>query len=443
MPAIPGRLPTRLLALAAVVIALSIPDPAVAGQLSDVERQISANAAGYLDEAIDLLERIVNINSGSLNPEGVKQISDVLSPEFDALGFDTRWEPLPESLNRAGHLIAERSGNRGRSVLMIGHLDTVFEKDSPFQRYERNGDTIKGPGVTDMKGGDVVMLYALKALADAGVLDGTTISVIFTGDEERPGLPLSVARHELIELGKSSDVALGFESGSRDSDGLLGVVARRGAANWSLQVGGVRAHSSGVFSDNVGAGAVYETARILNAFYSQIRGEQYLTFNVGVILGGSDVDYNPQTSTGTVGGKTNVVPEKLVLEGDIRTMSQEQLERAQAKMSAIVRNHLPQTNAEITFAEGYPAMSPDDANYELLSVYSQVSEALGHGDVRPFDPARRGAADISFVAPHVEAALGGLGPIGANGHTVEETLEPSSIVPAIQRAALLIYRLTR
>ena len=426
----------------AIVLLLVAPLPGNAQELSDIEGRIAQSAAGYLDEALDLLERTTNINSGSLNPEGVKQVSDVMEPELATLGFDTRYELLPSEMKRGGHLIAERSGSSGRSVLMIGHLDTVFERDSPFQRFERDGDTIKGPGVIDTKGGNVVMLYALKALADAGALNGT-IRVIFTGDEERPGLPLSVARHELIELGKKSDVALGFESGSRDAQGELAVVARRGATTWSLEVGGVRAHSSGVFGEGVGAGAIYETARILDSFYGELRGERYLTFNVGVILGGSDVDYNPQTSTGTAGGKTNAVAQKLVLEGDIRTMSNEQLERAQERMRAIVAIHLPQTTASIRFAEGYPAMSPNDANYELLSVYSEISEALGIGPVRPFDPARRGAADISFVAPHVGAALGGLGPIGGGGHTVEETLEVSSIVPAIQRAALLVYRLTR
>ena len=430
------------LALVAFVsIALTVPHAAT--QVSDTEQRMADYAEAHIDEALELLARTVNINSGTLNPVGVQAVADLLAPEFEALGFETRWEPLPAELERAGHLVAEREGNRGRRMLLIGHLDTVFEEDSPFQRFERMANTIKGPGVADMKGGNVVLLYALKSLADVGALDDTTIRVILTGEEERPGLPLSVAKAALIDLGSKSDVALGFESGAEDTAGDLAVVARRGAANWSLEVGGTPSHSSRVFSDEVGAGAVYEAARILNTFYTELRDVQYLTFNVGVILGGTAVDYDSDSSTGTAGGKTNVVPERLVLEGDIRTISAEQLAESQERMRTIVEDHLPQTSATIAFNPGYPAMSPTDQNYELLSVYSTVSTDLGYGTVRPFDPTERGAADISFVARDVDAAMDGLGPKGAGEHTVEEMLEISSLVPAIQRAAILIYRLTR
>ncbi len=425
------------------LFSLLVPLAGVTAQLSDIERQIAEYAEEHLPEALELLETTVNINSGTLNPEGVKAVSDVLEPELDMLGFDARWLPLPETINRAGHLVAEREGNRGRSVLLIGHLDTVFEPDSPFQRFTREGDVARGPGVSDMKGGNVVLLFALKALAEVGALEDTTIRVIFTGEEERPGLPLSVAKEALIDFGRESDIALGFEGGSADDQSNIGVVARRGAANWSLEVTGTPSHSSQIFRDTVGAGAVYEASRILNAFYSQIRGEEYLTFNVGVILGGTDVDYDPSTSTGTAGGKTNVVAQRLILEGDLRTISTDQLESAQERMSAIVEDNLPETSAALTFSPGYPAMTPTEDNYALLGDYSAISEALGYRPVRPEDPSERGAADVSFVAPNVGAAIDGLGPQGEDGHTVEETLDLTSIVPAIQRAAILIYRLTR
>ena len=425
-----------------VLMLASTANHASAQELSALERQIADAGEAQLDDALALLERTVNVNSGTLNASGNKAVADILAPEFEALGFDVRWEELPSALNRSGHLIAERAGTTGRSVLLIGHLDTVFEPDSPFQEFTRDGDTVRGPGVLDMKGGNVVILYALKALAEADALTDTTIRVIFTGDEERPGRPLDVTRASLIELAQASDVALGFENGSRDSDGDLAVVARRSSTTWALTVTGVRAHSSGVFGANAGAGAIFETSRILSAFYGQLRGEQYLTFNVGVVLGGSDVEFDAESSTGTAGGKTNVVPEKLVLEGDIRTISTEQLMNTRDRMRRIVANHLPRTSAEIEFREGYPPMSPADTNYEMLSVYSDISRALGYGEVRPFDPGQRGAADVSFAAPQVGAALDGLGPQGGGGHTVDERLRVSSIVPAIQRAALLIYRLT-
>ena len=414
-----------------------------AAQLSPEERRIARWTEQHLDDALHLLERTVNINSGTLNPEGVKAVADLLIPELQSLGFDTQWLPLPEDLNRAGHLVAEREGSRGRSLLLIGHLDTVFEVDSPFQRFSREGDIARGPGVADMKGGNVVLLFALKALAAVSAIEDTTIRVIFTGEEERPGLPLTASKAALVDLGRQSDVALGFESGSEDEGGDLAVIARRGSVSWSLDVTGPPAHSSQIFREAVGAGAIYEASRILNTFYSELRGEEYLTFNVGISVGGTDVTYDAATSTGTAGGKSNVIPEHAFLVGDLRTISTEQLELAQGRMREIVDRHLPHTQATINFNPGYPAMAPTDDNYALLAAYSQISQDLAYGSVRAVDPSDRGAADISFVAPDVRAEMDGLGPKGDGEHTVGETLEIDTLTPAIQRAAILIYRLTR
>ncbi|HEX6940648.1 MAG TPA: M20/M25/M40 family metallo-hydrolase [Longimicrobiales bacterium] len=411
--------------------------------LSPEEREIAAHIDAHAEEAVALLERIVNINSGTMNPAGNKAVADVLAVEFEKLGFDVRWSPLPEETGRAGHLIAERTGRRGKRVLLIGHLDTVFEESSPFQRFERDGDTAKGPGVADMKGGDIVILQALQALHAAGALEDVTIRVILTGDEESPGEPLDVARRDLIELAKQSDVALGFEGGSTDGDTEYGVIARRSSSEWRLRVTGRRAHSSGIFSPGVGAGAIFEAARILHRFYEEVRGEEYLTFNPGVILGGSEVEIDFDESGGTAFGKTNVVAQTVVVSGGIRTISREQLERAREKMRAIVAESLPGTSAEIEFFDGYPSMPPTEANRALLRVYDQVSRDLGYGPIIAFDPGRRGAADISFAAPHVGAALGGLGPYGSGSHTTAETLDLRSMPKAAKRAAILIYRLTR
>lgn len=113
-----------------------------------------------------------------------------------------------DSVSRAGHLFAERKGTRGKRILLIGHLDTVFEKENPFQRFERISPTAaRGPGALDMKGGDIAILHALKALQSAGALEGAHITVAFTGDEENPGEPVSVARRDLIEAAKQSDAA--------------------------------------------------------------------------------------------------------------------------------------------------------------------------------------------------------------------------------------------
>ena len=237
---------------------------------------------------------------------------------------------MPAEMNRAGHLFAETSGKKGKKLLLIGHLDTVFEEDSPFQKFERvNDSTAHAPGGNDMKGGDVIVLYALKALHEQGLLKDAQIIVAFTGDEESTGKPLTTSRKDLIEAAQRSDIALGFETSTGFN---YATVARRGASGWELKVSGKRAHSSGIFNERVGAGAIFEMSRILNDFYKQVKGEEYLTFNPGVIAGGTFVDYDVATSKAEVFGKSNVVAQTAIVKGGFRFISEAQKEAARAKM---------------------------------------------------------------------------------------------------------------
>lgn len=421
----------------AAALALIAPSPGT-GQLTSTEQRLVEAVEANQPEAIALLETIVNINSGTLNAAGQRAVYDVLAPRFEALGFDVEYV-VPAVENRGGHLVARRAGDRGRHLLLIGHLDTVFEEDSPFQRWEMLDDSIaRGPGAADMKGGDVVIWSALEAMHAAGTLEGAAITVVMTGDEERPGSPVAEARRALVEAGVEADVALGFEGGTPG----LGVIARRSSSSWKLEITATTAHSSGVFSDFVGAGAIYEAARILEDFYSEIRGEENLTFNASTIVGGTEAEWDDVTARGSAFGKTNVVPPVAIVTGDIRTITDEQLERTREKMRQIVARSLPGTSARITFGEGYPSMPPTQANRDLLEVLSGVSVDLGEGPVEAFDPGRRGAADISFVASVIDAGLDGLGPDGRGSHTVDESVDLRSLEAAAKRAAVLMTRLT-
>lgn len=416
--------------------------PLPAAELRPTESEMVAWTEEHDEGAIALIERLVNINSGTMNHAGVREVGAVLDAELRDLGFRTEWIEQPDEVQRAGHLFADRAGNRGAKVLLIGHLDTVFEPDDPFQRFERRGTMAYGPGVEDMKGGNVVIVYALKALAAVGALDGAQILVAFTGDEESPGEPLAVSRRDLIEAGHWADVALGFESGFKDDEAQWATVARRSSSEWLLEVTGRQSHSSNIFNDETGAGAIFEAARILNGFYERVRGEQYLTFNAGSILGGTDLDYDLQQTRGSAIGKTNVVPRRVVVHGGLRTISEEQTERARATMREVVAENLPHTSATITFTDGYPAMAPTEGNIRLQQMLSDINVALGGEPMPALDPLRRGAADISFVAPYTDA-LAGMGPNGRHGHTPDEELDLDSIPAAVQRAAILIYRLTQ
>ena len=412
---------------------------AEAQRLSRTEKKIVEKVKAMDEAAIDFLEKVVNINSGTMNLDGVRKVGAEFDTAFQSTGFNTEWIEMPEEMNRAGHLFARIQGDKGKKLLLIGHLDTVFEADSPFQTFERDGDMAYAPGGNDMKGGNVVILYALKALHELNLLNDASITVAYTGDEERTGKPLSISRKDLIAAAKSSDIALGFETATGFNNATI---ARRGASGWKVETAGKRAHSSGVFSERTGAGAIFELARILHRFYEEVRGEQYLTFNPGNLLGGTFVDYNSLKSSGTAFGKTNVVAQTAVVHGGLRFISEEQKENARAKMRAIVADHLPSTNATITFTDSYPAMGPTEENKALLKQLSEVSEALGFGEVEGYDPGRRGAADISFVADYVPG-LDGLGSMGKGAHTPQETVDLATFNALIQRTAVFIYRLTQ
>lgn len=411
---------------------------AKAQQLSKSEKKLITQVSKNNPEAIQFLEKVVNINSGTLNLEGVKEVGNVFDKAFKDIGFTTEWIDMPAEMNRAGHLFASTKGNKGKRLLLIGHLDTVFEKDSEFQQFEMVNDSIaKGPGANDMKGGNVVVLYALKALYEAGLLKDTQITVAFTGDEESTGKPLSISRKSLIDAAKQSDIALGFETSTGFDNAT---VARRGSSNWKVTVTGKRAHSSGIFSESTGAGANFELARILHQFYTDVKGEELLTFNPGMMLGGTTIDLQAQESKGAVFGKGNVVAQTAYVQGGLRFISEDQKERARAKMREIVANNLPKTSAKVEFQDSYPAMRPTPENYELLEVLSQVSQDLGQPKVVGYDPGKRGAADVSFVAEYV-ACLDGLGTMGTGAHTPLETVNLNTIEMLTKRTAILIYRL--
>ena len=423
-----------------IAVLLAAPVASHSQALSPAERRIVSSVDANSPAGVSLLERLVNINSGTHNFAGVRAVADALAPEFQKLGFTTRWSD-GTSWSRAGHLIAEWKGNgTGRKLLLIGHLDTVFERDSPFQRFERVGtDSARGPGIADMKGGNVVMLLALKALKDAGLLEQLQVTVVITGDEEDSGRPIATARADLTSAADWADIALGFENGPEAPH--VAVIARRGSTTWWLRTSGTPSHSSQVFRPEVGSGAIYEMARVLAAFHDSLSNDPPLTFNPGVMVGGTTVTFDAVQNRGTAFGKTNVVAESAYVAGDLRALTPEQLARAKATMQRLAARHYPRTNAVLTIDDGYPPFAPTDGNRRLLAILDQGSRDAGLPSVGPVDPARAGAADISFVAGRVEAALDGLGLKGRADHTVNETADLNMLAVQAKRAAILMARL--
>ena len=408
-------------------------------QSRSAEKVMAQTVVAEHERSIALLEKLVNQNSGSLNVAGVKIVGDMVRAELEPLGFKVDWIDMSET-GRAGHLIATHKG-KGKNVLLIGHLDTVFEPDSPFQKFERNGMRATGPGIGDDKGGVVVIIAALRAMKAAGTLKDSNITVVLTGDEESSGEPQAISRRDLIAAGKVADYAIEYEELIVDEGKDFATVARRGSSSWTLTTGGETGHSGGIFNDSMGYGAIYEITRILDRFREELR-EPNLTYNVGVIVGGSPAAIDADGFRVTASGKTNVVPDTAIARGDLRALTPEQETRAREKMQAIVKEHLPKTKATLVFAdESYPSMAPTDGNRALLAKLNAVNRDLGLPEMGEWDPARRGAADSSFVAADVDI-IAGMGAAGAGSHAEGESIDLDALLRQAQRSAVLISRLS-
>jgi glutamate carboxypeptidase len=404
-----------------------------AAGLTAEEQKIVARVEAHRGDFARDLQEAVMVDSATENLAGVRKMAEVFGRQLTALGFESHFAELPASTGRSGHLVAEHRGTKGKRILLLGHLDTVY----PGGNYRREDDLAHGSGVGDMKGGDLVMIHALRALQEAGLLADAQIIVVMSGDEEAPGSPLEVSRRDLLAAAGRSDLALAFES----IIGHTGTVARRGSISWLLETQGTTAHSSGIFSAAVGAGSVYEMARILSGFYTELRKLDGVTVNSAMVAGGADGDLT--RTGGKVAGKTNIIPQRTLVRGDLRFVSAAQLAQAQAAMQAIVTSgNLPRTSAVLKFDEGYAAMPPTPENYALLAQLDQASRDLGLGEITAFDPRGRGAGDISFVSPPLPA-LDGLGLGGSGEHTLDESTDLTAAPELVKRTAVLLYRLTR
>lgn len=449
---------TKLVFLLTAWVLFSLQITHAATKIDPIEKQLIKDVdIGLETWGMKFLEDTVNVNSGTMNRAGVIKVADMYEAKLKDLGFEIRRIDLAK-INRAVHLFASHSGKKGSPrLLLIGHLDTVFEPSTNSQKFEKGeGSLIHGPGVSDMKGGNMVMLTALTALKKSGGLENMNITVALLGDEEQAGKDpdgsTTTSRGPLIEAAKNSDYALCFEPTNWQDDGIIST--RRSSTSWRLVLKGKSGHSSLIFDKDMGDGTAYPIAKILGRFYDSLHKEKYLTFNVGNLSSaGSVVDNDSEGNETTVKGKRNIIPPLAQAAGDLRTISEEQLKSVRARMTKIVTQEIANFNkgksreawisGEITFKDGLPSMSPAKGNNELLKQLSQVSEDLGYGRLKAANPMKQGAADIAFAAPYVSGALDGLGPIGFDYHTVKEKTDSNSIAVASKRAAVLLHRLGR
>jgi glutamate carboxypeptidase len=378
--------------------AVSPPDP----ELDGLRAAIAADLPDYLAD----LERLVNTDCGSYTPAGVNEVGRWTGETLAELGAEVEYRPDPDG--RLGDtVIATFEGPAGGPrVLLIGHLDTVFDPGTAASRPFRLEDGVAhGPGVTDMKSGLLAGVYALKALiGERGGLPFERLVFVANPDEEI-GSPTSTPHIRAIASGV--DVALVLECARANGDI---VSSRKGILDARLEIRGRAAHA-GVEPEK-GRSAILEAARIVTDLHALNGRWPGVTVNVGVIDGGS---------------RPNVVPDRCSLELDVRATSRAALETAEAEIRRIAAaTEVEDTTVEVEPMARWWPMEKLERSGRLVDHAQAVARALGF-EVR--DAATGGASDANTTSGMGVPSLDGLGPIGGNDHSPSEYLEIDSIVP--------------
>ncbi len=383
-------------------------DQGTRDRLHDIRASLEADLPAFLDD----LERLVNIDCGSYTPAGVNEVATFTAGFMTDLGASVERRPDPDG--RLGDtVVAQFNGVRGApKVLLIGHMDTVFDPgtaaERPFHIDEQR--IARGPGVTDMKAGLLAGLYALRELVRRpGGLPFERLTFIANPDEEI-GSPSSTPH--IREAAAEADVALVLECARANGDI---VSARKGIADTRISVLGRAAHA-GVEPEK-GRSAILEAARLVRDLHALNGRWPGVTVNVGVIAGGT---------------RPNVVAERCELEVDLRSVTGDALDAARAAVAEVARaTEVPDVRVEIETRHTWRPMEKLDRSARLVEHAQTVARDLGF-EVR--DTLTGGASDANTTSGMGVPSLDGLGPIGGNDHAPAEYLEVDSIVP---RTAML------
>jgi glutamate carboxypeptidase len=374
-------------------------------------RTLAENVEAQLPRYLEELEQLVNIDCGSYTPEGVNRVADFCADAFGALGASV--ERLPAE--RLGDLVIGRLAGEGPRLLLIGHMDTVFDPGTADERpFRRDGGRALGPGVTDMKGGLLAGFHALAALKAAGVAPAVTY--VCNPDEEI-GSPFSGPH--IRRLAAEHDAALVLECARANGDI---VSARKGIADYHVEITGRAAHA-GVEPEK-GRSAIVEAAHKVLALTALNGRWPSVTVNVGVIEGGT---------------RPNVVAARCGLKVDLRAASVAEFDAAATELERVVTTaSVDGTHATLDRVAGHQPMERSPAIARLVGLAQQVAGELGFS---VNDAATGGASDANTCAAVGLPVLDGLGPIGGDDHSPDEWLDVTSIVPRTALLAGLISRI--
>jgi glutamate carboxypeptidase len=397
--------------------ALAVVALAVAGERSRAEpnKQIIERAQHYKDDALKLWERLVKIDSGTGDEQGLKEVGAIATEELKKLGAAIDIVPAKPAVG--DNVVASFAGTGKGRILLMAHMDTVFARGTAAARpFRIEGGRAYGPGVSDNKGGMIAALFVLRILQDLNFKDYAKITLLLNSNEETGSLGTRL----LIEnLAKQHDATLNLEAG-RPGDGL--VIWRKGSGGIKVEVKGRAAHA-GVAPDN-GRNAAMELAHQLLQLGKLGNREKGTTVNFTVLKAGD---------------RKNVIPDYAVAEGDVRALSSEEFDRVERELATVSKNTLiPDTEVTTSLIRLFPVM-PESAQTRALvavaqSIYGELGKTLkleGSG----------GAADSSFSAGVFKPTLDGLGLIGGNAHSLDEYSEIESIVPRFYLLTRMVMEL--
>lgn len=400
--------------LLAATLALSFAMPAYS---AEPHKQIQAQSEQYKAEALKLLERLVNIDSGSGYGPGLTQVSDIAINELKQLGFSI--EQVPDAAANSSHVIATLKGAGKAKILLMAHMDTVFKEGSAAERpFHIKDGRAYGPGVMDDKGGIVAGIYALKVLKDQGFKDYAQITFLLDASEETG----SDAASDLIrKTAKAHDVTLNLEPG-RPADGL--VVWRKGSATAVVEVKGKAAHAG--VAPELGRNAAMEAAHQILQLGKLGDEEKKTTINFTVIKSGD---------------RTNVIPDQATAKADVRAALPEEFDRIEKDLARVSANKLiPDTDVKTSLQRGLPPMPQTSESDKLVAIAQGIYGELGK---KLTIEGSGGAADASLSAGVGTPTLDGFGIVGGNIHTPEEYAEVESVAPRIYLLSRMIMELSK
>lgn len=400
--------------LLAATLALSFALPAYS---AEPHKQIQADAEQYKADALKLLERLVNIDSGSGYESGLTQVSDIAVDELKQLGFSI--ERVPDKAANNSHVVATLKGTGKAKILLMAHMDTVFKEGSAAERpFHIKDGRAYGPGVMDDKGGIVAGIYALKVLKNQGFKDYAQITFLLDASEETG----SEAASELIRnTAKGHDVTLNLEPG-RPADGL--VVWRKGSATAVVEVKGKAAHAG--VAPELGRNAAMEVAHQILQLGKLGDEDKKTTINFTVLKAGD---------------RTNVIPDQATAKADVRAALPEEFDRIEKELARVSANKLiPETEVKTSLQRGLPPMPQTAESDKLVAIAQGIYGELGR---KLTIEGSGGAADASLSAGVGTPTLDGFGIVGGNIHTPEEYAEVESVVPRVYLLSRMIMELSK